>query len=61
MKENKVAPHDCPVLDAIEVFGGKWKVCILFELKDGPVRFNDLRRRIPAISQKNANPTTSAA
>ena len=59
MKKPVVASHECPVLDAIEVFAGKWKVCILFELKDGPVRFNDLRRRISKINQKNVNPTTA--
>ncbi len=52
MKQPKVDLHDCPVLDALEVFAGKWKVCILFELKGGPVRFNELRRLLPAISQK---------
>ena len=52
MEQPKVDPHECPVLDALEVFVGKWKVCILFELKGGPVRYNELRRLLPAISQK---------
>ncbi len=52
MKKTEIDPHECPVLDALDVFAGKWKVCILFALKEGPVRFNDLRRMLPDISQK---------
>lgn len=36
----------------MEVFGGKWRVGIIHQLKDGPLRFNELRKRLPKITQK---------
>ncbi len=32
--------------------GGKWKGSILWHLKDGPVRFNDLVRKLSDASKK---------
>lgn len=43
---------ECPVKTAIDVIGGKWKPLILFELKDGPRRFGQLRRNIQGIRHK---------
>src|ERR1700751_1040735 len=41
------------VEDAIKVLEGRWKLIILFHLFGGKVlRFSDLERAIPAISQK---------
>jgi DNA-binding HxlR family transcriptional regulator len=36
----------------MEVIGGKWRVGIVHHLKDGPLRFNELRKRLPKITQK---------
>ena len=44
--------RSCPVEEAIKVFAGKWKASILHYLADEPCRFNELRRRIPAITQR---------
>jgi DNA-binding HxlR family transcriptional regulator len=41
------------VEDALNVLEGRWKLIILFHLFGGKVlRFSDLERAIPAISQK---------
>ncbi len=41
------------VEDALQILGGRWKLVILFHLFGGKVlRFSDLERAIPAISQK---------
>src|SRR4029434_5735599 len=41
------------VEDALKVLEGRWKLIILFQLFGGKVlRFSDLERAIPAISQK---------
>ena len=42
----------CPVADTIALIGGKWKPSILLQMKDGPCHFNELRRRLPHITQR---------
>jgi DNA-binding HxlR family transcriptional regulator len=42
----------CPVAATINIIGGKWKPMILLQLKDGPRRFNELRRLLPHITQR---------
>lgn len=42
----------CPVELSLELLGGKWKPVILARLKDGPLRYRDLRRLIPRLSDK---------
>lgn len=42
----------CPVAATVSVIGGKWKPSILLQLKDGPRRFNELRRLLPHITQR---------
>jgi len=44
--------HSCPVTTAIDVIGGKWKVIILYQLRDKTLRFGELKRSIPKITQK---------
>ncbi|WP_144897589.1 winged helix-turn-helix transcriptional regulator [Luteimonas cucumeris] len=45
-------PYNCGLGPAMRVIGGKWKPTILWELHAAPVRFRELRRRIPGISEK---------
>lgn len=42
----------CPIERGMRVLGGKWKGSILWHLKDGPVRFNDLARQLGGASKK---------
>ncbi|MEH6452159.1 MAG: helix-turn-helix domain-containing protein [Psychromonas sp.] len=44
--------NECPVSTAIDVIGGKWKVIILYQLRDKTLRFGELRKMIPKITQK---------
>ena len=37
----------CPYVTAQKVLTGKWSIYILYLLRDGPVRFNELQRRMP--------------
>lgn len=48
---------NCPTRHILDRIGDKWAVLVLLSLKDGPVRFNLLRRRIGAISQKMLSQT----
>jgi len=42
----------CPVEATLEVIGGKWKGIILHHLLAETVRFNQLRRLMPEITQR---------
>jgi len=48
------ADIDCyiHVWTTMQAIGGKWKMLILWHVHDGGRRYNELRRRIPGISQK---------
>lgn len=46
------AHFSCPVELSLAVLGGKWKTVILAHLKEGPMRYGDLRARIPSLSDK---------
>ncbi len=45
----------CPIERGMRMIGGKWKGSILWHLKDGPVRFNDLARQLGGASTKMVN------
>ena len=42
----------CPVEAALSVIGGKWKGVILYHLLNETIRFNELRRLMPDITQR---------
>ncbi len=44
--------NKCPVETTLSLINGKWKLLILKELSRGPVRYNQLKERIPSISTK---------
>lgn len=43
--------ENCPIYKVMELFQGKWSVWVLFELsRNGTMRFGELRKAIPNIS-----------
>jgi DNA-binding HxlR family transcriptional regulator len=44
--------YTCSLELVMDLIGGKWKLMILWYLMDGTKRFGDLRRYLPAITQK---------
>ena len=45
--EKKSLFGKCPYVTAQKVLTGKWSMYILYLLSEGPVRFNELQRRMP--------------
>lgn len=43
---------DCPVTATIALFGGRWKLPILYILSKNTRRFGEIQVRIPTISKK---------
>lgn len=47
-----IDPNRCPVDQALEMISGKWKPLILWRLSAGTLRFGQLLRAIPAVTQR---------
>ncbi|WP_329138499.1 helix-turn-helix transcriptional regulator [Streptomyces sp. NBC_01476] len=55
---NQEGPEACSTIsDMLARIGDKWSLLIVSTLGDGPLRFNELRRRIADISQKMLSST----
>ncbi|MES2484441.1 MAG: helix-turn-helix domain-containing protein [Bacteroidota bacterium] len=53
IQENKkIALAQCPVTYVMEKIGGYWKPIILYHLANGSKRYSELKRAIPAITEK---------
>jgi len=46
------AAAECPVRDVLDRLGDTWSVLVILILRDGPHRFNALKRSIGDISQR---------
>ena len=42
----------CPIEEAMRVLSGRWPTLLLYYLKDGTKRFNELRRDNPTVSHR---------
>ena len=47
-----ISTSECPVTYAINKIGGHWKPIILYQLMSGPKRYSELKRAIPAVTEK---------
>jgi DNA-binding HxlR family transcriptional regulator len=43
---------NCPVTHAVRVMGRRWKPLVLNYLRPGPLRFGEIRRCMPEVTQK---------
>lgn len=42
----------CPMVLVNKILSGKWKILILWYLCTGPLRFGDIKRKLPNVTQK---------
>lgn len=49
---NQNGPYHCPVEAALAVIGGKWKALIIWQLKEGTLRFTHLMEHLPMVSPR---------
>lgn len=52
MDNETIITARCPVRTTLEMLGGKWRLMIIAQLADGTLRFHELRKAIPDISEK---------
>lgn len=49
---NNTKEYNCPVDATISKIGGKYKAVILYHLKEETLRYNEIRKKIPGITDK---------
>ncbi|QCI67902.1 winged helix-turn-helix transcriptional regulator [Phreatobacter stygius] len=42
----------CPVEGVLDLIDGKWKGVILYHLLNGTLRFNEIRKKLPTVTQR---------
>lgn len=52
MPARRAVNYACPIRDILDRIGDAWSLLVLIELRNGPCRFNALRRVIDGISQR---------
>ena len=48
----KIKVNESPTTAAIKIIGGKWKLCILWQLSQEKMRFGELQRAVGDITQQ---------
>lgn len=51
-KKNPPCDEYCPVKASLGLLGGKWTLMILFQINENVMRYGELKRAIPSISEK---------
>ncbi|MET0336382.1 MAG: helix-turn-helix domain-containing protein [Caulobacter sp.] len=44
--------YHCGIGPAFAAIGGKWKAAVLWELRGGPLRYGELKRRMDGVTEK---------
>jgi DNA-binding HxlR family transcriptional regulator len=51
-QNEKSITNDCPIVSTLKMIGGRWKIIILWNLKGHALRYKELHRAIPNITEK---------
>jgi DNA-binding HxlR family transcriptional regulator len=54
---NAHSPSGCPAEATLDLLGGKWRPMIIYWLLPGPVRFNELQRRLGSVTHRTLSKT----
>lgn len=46
------AKIECPIMRTIAMISDKWKVLIIYKLRKGTLRFNELKRELKSVTQR---------
>lgn len=52
MAKSQAVAEQCPVEVGLNILSGRWNLRILWHLSKGPIRFNELQRRLGTITTK---------
>ncbi len=44
--------YPCCTSLTMDIIGGKWKTVIIFHLRDGKLRYNELRKVMPTVTER---------
>ena len=50
--EIKEMYEKCPVETSLDALAGKWKILILWYLRSETLRFNEIQKKLPRVTQK---------
>ena len=50
--ERKNSDNECPVRKSMQIFAGKWTLLIIYQTNSRIIRYGELKRAIPGISEK---------
>jgi DNA-binding HxlR family transcriptional regulator len=48
----KLMTQGCPITATVIAIGGRWKIIILWNLRNDVLRYNEIKKAIPNISEK---------
>ena len=51
-QNKQVIQNECPVTFTLEKMGGRWKPLILYQLQQGVLRYGQVKKGIPGITEK---------
>lgn len=53
MNELLFDPENCPISRISKVIQGKWTMVIIYLLSEGTLRFSEIKRKLPNVTESN--------
>jgi len=52
LENEEILEIDCPFMLTLRFIGKRWKPAVIWKIKEGYIRFKDLKQQLPNISDK---------